>query len=281
MSQEMPPPPAGDAQPERPTEMLAVTFFEIPCMAVRAQDGLISLSLRDMCMAIGLDLPSQRRRITRHPDLSVGLRAFRIPTSGGPQDSDFLRLELVSGWLTTINRARVGPEVAERLSYFTRFALQEVHNAVARVAGWAQGSSRQIEDLQDLGTFDATIREIAERQQALEESQSRARAAWKQLDTRIQALEQAARDGKLSVAHKGQIYHMVDVWAEQRAAREAIPIGQAKRGCWRALITRYRVAGYEEIPDKYFSDCVSFIQQQYRALTGADLALPSQAELDL
>jgi hypothetical protein len=45
-----------------PTELLVVTFFEHPCMAVRGADGTIYVSVRDLCDAAGLRAQGQLRR---------------------------------------------------------------------------------------------------------------------------------------------------------------------------------------------------------------------------
>jgi hypothetical protein len=47
------------------------------------------------------------------------------------------------------------------------------------------------------------------------------------------------------------------------------------------LKAKYRIARYEDLPAAKYADCVAFIQQSYRALTGADLDLPEQTTLDL
>jgi ORF6C domain-containing protein len=70
-------------------------------------------------------------------------------------------------------------------------------------------------------------------------------------------------------------------WSQERAARERVSIGVALRGCWSTLRTRYKVSRYEDIERQYFDDCVTYIQRQYQNLTGTELKLPEQGELDL
>ena len=90
---------------------------------------------------------------------------------------DRLILEFVPARFATVSRANATPIVQERLRYFTLFSIREVYAAVAREAGLPAGSSRQIEDLSDLTAFDESIQRLAERQQAIEDSQDEARRA--------------------------------------------------------------------------------------------------------
>jgi P22_AR N-terminal domain/ORF6C domain len=270
----------GDVS-EQPLEMLAITFFETPCLAVRGSDGSIYLSIRDVCSAIGLRLNGQLRRLRAHPEISTGMARFRVPTAGGRQVMEFLILEFVPAWIATVSRANATPAVQERLRYFTLFAVREVYAAVAREAGLPAGPSRQIEDLGDLTAFDTSIQRLAERQQAIEESQDKARQAWRDLDRRVRALEEVQADGRLSSRQRGVVYHLVQAWAQERATREASSTSIVFRACWSAVRTRYKVARYEDIPARYYDDCVTYIQRHYQKLTGADLQLPEQGELDL
>jgi P22_AR N-terminal domain len=264
-----------------PVEQLAVTFFETPCLAVRSGDGTIYMAIRDVCNAIGLRLSGQLRRLRAHPDLKTGLARFRVATAGGLQLVDCLILEFVPAWIATVSRANATPIVQERLRYFTLFSIREVYAAVTREAGLPTGPSRQIEDLGDLSAFDKSIQRLAERQQAIEESQDKARQAWRDLDARVRHLEEAAAEGKLSVRQRGTIYHLVQAWGQERATREHLSIGMALRACWSTLRTRYKVSRYEDIERQYFDDCVAYIQRQYQKLTGTELRLPEQGELDL
>ncbi|MEN9939103.1 MAG: hypothetical protein RLZZ387_5682 [Chloroflexota bacterium] len=272
---------AMQPEPDVPIETRAVTFFEIPCLAARGNDGSIYLAIRDVCGAIGLQLNGQLRRLRAHPELSSGLHRFRVLTAGGRQTMGFLILEFVPAWIATVNRAHASPTVQERLRYFTLFVVREMYAAVVREAGLREGASRQIEDIGDLRAIDERMQRLAERQRAIEESQDRARQAWRELDQRVRALENVQADGLLSPRQRGTIYQLVQAWAQERATREGGATSTAFRSCWSAVRTRYRVARYEDIQARAFDDCVAYIQRQYQQLTGAELQLPEQGELDL
>lgn len=264
-----------------PAETLVVTFFEHPCLAVRGADGTIYVSVRDLCDAIGLRTHGQLRRLRADEDLRDGLQTFRVTTAGGPQDQEFLILEFVPTWVSSVQRSRASITVRERLKYLRLFAIRETYNAFAHVAGLPEGESRAIEDLRDLEQFDNAMTTIAERQRAIEESQQKARSAWRDLDARVRALEEKV-GGVISNSQRGHIYQLVQAWATARVAREPeVSRGEIFQACWGAIKTRYRLSKYEHLPAGQYADCVNYIKGAYQRLTGEELVLPEQSTLDL
>lgn len=255
-----------------PTETLIVTFFELPVLAARAPDGRIFLAIRDLCAAVGLSRESQMRRLRADPDLSVGLQTFRVQTAGGAQPQDFLLLEHVPLWVSGVTRRKATPEIQERLRFLKLFIIGHVHDAIAGAAGLPAGSSSNIEDLRDLERYDAAIQGIAARTQALEESQSKARGAWREHEERIRRLEEQIRSMlRITPAQRGVIYDQVHMWAHARAEREGVPFGGAIARCWAALKHRFTVAKYEDIPATQYEECLRFIRQSYAQDTGEEL----------
>lgn len=255
-----------------PAEQLVFTFFESPVLAARHTDGGIYLSLNDLCSTVNLDLSSQRRRLRNDPELSDGIVRFRVLTAGGFQEIDFLLLEYVPAWLSTVNRRKASVIAQERLRYLRIYIIREVYDSIAQTAGLPQGPSRNIESLEDLQRFDEAITGIAARQKALEESLDKARQAWKDHEDRIKQLEaQLIQTVPMSKGQRGVIYQMVQTWAQARVEREAMPFGQAVAGCWALLKRRYNVAKYEHLPASHYDDCVTYIRSSYRTLTGEEL----------
>ena len=254
---------------ETPRESLAITIFNMPTLAARATDGLIYLAIRDLCAAVGLSRQSQMRRLRADEDLREGIKTFRIATPAGMREQEFLQLELVPLWITSVSRRKAEPEIQERLRFFKLHIIQHVHRSITEAAGLPSESSRDIEDLRDLGRYDEAITGIAERQQAMEQSQDKARQAWREHERRIQTLEEQMRQYlPLSDAQQGRVYHLVHQWAEARAEREDIPFGRAVSQCWAALKTRYTVAKYEQIPASKYDDCVTFLTRAYTQAAG-------------
>ncbi len=261
----------------QPRETLAVTFFEHPVLAARIDDGTITLSIRDLCDATGLNLRSQLRRLRADEDLRDGIQRLRVVTAGGPQDQDFLILEFVPAWISSVNRARASVVVRERLRYLRLFSIRQVYDAIARAANLPEGPSSQIEDLTDLERYDEGMTGIAARQQALEESQERARVAWKDHEQRIRLLEeQFGTTGTISTSQRGHIYQLVQAWALARIEYEKVSSATAFSGCWAAIKTHYKIAKYEHLPASRFDDCNAYICRAYQKLTGSELVIPTE-----
>lgn len=265
-----------------PIETLVITFFEHPCFTARLADGTIALSIRDLCDAIGLRLYSQLRRLRADPDLAEGVVRLRVPTAGGIQEQDFLILEFVAAWVSTTDRSRASEIVQERLRYLRIFSIRHVNDAIAQAAGLPEGPSRNIEDLRDLSRYDEAIRGITQQQRALEESQDKARQAWRDHEQRLRTIEaQLAEAVVLSRSQRGMIYQLVQAWAQARVERDRITSAAAFAGCWSAIKARYKVAKYEDIRATQFDDCIVYIQRAYQQLTGTPLEISEQGELPL
>src|SRR5262245_29606168 len=105
-------------------EQLPITLFESVVLAVRASDGQIYLSLRDLCAVLSLDLSSQRRRIVASSRLQPSLVRLRVRTAGGRQEQDFFLLDNISIWLMSVQERRVGANAAQRLAYVQEYLEQ-------------------------------------------------------------------------------------------------------------------------------------------------------------
>jgi antirepressor protein len=278
-----------------PAEQLPITLFDAVVLAARAEDGTISLAIRDVCQALAIDFSTQLRRIRNQAVLAEGLARFRIATSGGAQAQDFLELERVPTWLLMINAARVGEPVRPRLLWLQRYIVREVYRSFATLAGLPEDTSRQIEDLVDLQRFNAAITELADQQEslearqgALETSQEQARHAWRDLRAEIHAIAQRIAmieqhvGGVISREQRGYLYQLVQAWGAAKATREPrLSKATAYAACWTLLKAKYRIARYEDLPAAKYADCIAFVRQSYQALTGEELNLPEQGTLDL
>lgn len=300
MSQDDPTGERGDAA--APTEMLPITLLETPVLAVRGADGSIYLSIRDICQALSISLGSQLRRLRNHAVLREGLARFRVPTPGGPQVQDFLLLEHVPTWLVMVNTARSSDIVRDRLIWYQRYIIREVYHAFAALTGLPDAESRQIEDLDDLRRFDAALQALAQqqgeldvrqgaletRQEAIEASQNQARQVWlnlrndlRAITARVQAIE-ARQTGIISSAQRGYIYQLVQAWAAATVERRPqMTEAAARAACWTTLKAKYKLSRYEDLPAAKYGEAVTFIRDAYKQLTGRDLVLPEQGEMDL
>src|SRR3954466_14788578 len=149
-----------------------------------------------------------------------------------------------------------------------------------------------------LRRFDAALQTLAEmgarqgaletRQEAIEANQDQARRVWLDLRNelqsirdRVQAIE-ARQTGMISPGQRGYIYQLVQAWGAAKAERDTrLSKSAAFAACWSVLKAKYRIARYEDLPAAKYAEAVTFIREAHRALTGNDLNLPEENELDL
>ncbi len=261
-------------------ERLPITIFEDVALAIRGDDGLIYLAVSDICAVVQLAPYSQLRRIRSNEDLVDGLVRAAIDTGYGVKEQYFLQLELYPLWLIGVNTRKAAPQVRGRLQHLKRYLIAEVYAAFARITGLPESSSRDLEDLRELDQIETSLNDLAARQQRLEESQARARQAWRDLDARMRALE-GQRDEVITDAQRGYLYTLVQAWGQARADRQPESVRNPYAACWAALKARFRLSRYEDLPKREYPTAVAFVRDAYRQLTGTDLDIPEQTSLDL
>jgi hypothetical protein len=261
-------------------ERLPITIFEDVALAIRGNDGLIYLAVSDICAVVQLAPYSQLRRIRSNEDLVDGLVRAAIDTGYGVKEQYFLQLELYPLWLIGVNTRKAAPQVRGRLQHLKRYLIAEVYAAFARITGLPESSSRDLEDLRELDQIETSLNDLAARQQRLEESQARARQAWRDLDARMRALE-GQRDEVITDTQRGYLYTLVQAWGQARAERQPESVRNPYAACWAALKARFRLSRYEDLPKREYPTAVAFVRDAYRQLTGTDLDIPEQTSLDL
>jgi hypothetical protein len=261
-------------------ERLPITIFEDVALAIRGDDGLIYLAVSDICAVVQLAPYSQLRRIRSNEDLVDGLVRAAVDTGYGVKEQYFLQLELYPLWLIGVNTRKAAPQVRGRLQHLKRYLIAEVYAAFARITGLPESSSRDLEDLRELDQIETSLNDLAARQQRLEESQARARQAWRDLDARMRALE-GQRDEVITDAQRGYLYTLVQAWGQARADRQPESVRNPYAACWAALKARFRLSRYEDLPKREYPTAVAFVRDAYRQLTGTDLDIPEQTSLDL
>ncbi|MBK7180768.1 MAG: hypothetical protein IPH82_26925 [Chloroflexi bacterium] len=99
--------------------------------AIRADDGEIYVSLRQMCDVLGLSRQAQVRRIKRQEILAEGYKggAVLAPPSaegrgGGVQQAGVLRVDLVPLWLSGVSVKAVKLELQAKLAQLQRNAAR-------------------------------------------------------------------------------------------------------------------------------------------------------------
>ncbi|WP_322489309.1 phage antirepressor N-terminal domain-containing protein [Chloroflexus sp.] len=275
-------------RPPRPREQLPITLFEGVVLAVRADNGLIYVGLRDLCASLGLNHSAQRRRILL--DEALHLTQFRVQSGSQFRTLDFLLLEDIPVWLLGVQAGRVSEQAQERFGYVKMYLVSAVQRAFAELSGLPDAPSSAIEDLADLDRIDqafAQLAEIGRRQEELEASQDRARSAFRDLRAlltevrdRVQELERRI-NATLSPTQRGTIYQMVQQWGMARAERDrTLSPGVAIRRSWAEVNAAFGASTYTDLPAARYDEIVRYVKDHYRALTGHELDAVEQAGLE-
>lgn len=140
-------------------KIVTVDFRQDTLFAIERDDGVF-VAIKPICDALGLAWNKQRERIQRDPILSQGGTMVVLPSVGGPQETLCLKLELVNGWLFTIDHDRVrDDETREKVLAYKRecYSVLFQHfygRATGRVAGPA--------DDEPTSSDGTSIRQVAE-----------------------------------------------------------------------------------------------------------------------
>lgn len=90
-------------------KIVTVDFRSDTLFAVERDDG-VYVAVAPICKTLGISINKQRERIQNDPILSEGGTVTVLPSPGGMQETFCLRLDLVNGWLFTIDESRVRDE---------------------------------------------------------------------------------------------------------------------------------------------------------------------------
>lgn len=282
---------------QHPREQLPVTLFDGVVLAVRSDDGHIYLVVRDLCTALEL-IPSSQLRAIRADD-RMHLVSFRLRIGNQVRTQECLLLDDVPLWLVKVRPPRSNAQAAERLHYVQEYLIASVRTAFATLTGLPDAPSYQIEDLHELDAVAPALealRELAQRQAQIEQSQDRAREAWRdlaaqirelrgvlplvdELRTRLQEVEQQLRS-RLSPEQRNTVYRLVQAWGEARAVQQGVKqAGSEIQKSWREFNARFSIATYTDLPAARFDEAVQFAKAQYRAITGQELESGTQERL--
>lgn len=101
-------------------KIITVDFRSDTLFAVERDDGVF-VALKPIVQALGLDWKAQHRRVSEDAVLREGMVTMTMPSVGGMQETTCLRLDLVNGWLFTIDESRVkDEEVRQRVLMYKR-----------------------------------------------------------------------------------------------------------------------------------------------------------------
>lgn len=86
---------------------LKTVLFHGDTLVTAERDGVRYVAMKPVVLSMGLNWASQYKRLQRDPVLSEGVVVMTIPSESGIQETLFLRLDLIPGWLATIHAGRI------------------------------------------------------------------------------------------------------------------------------------------------------------------------------
>ncbi|HEY1390667.1 MAG TPA: phage antirepressor N-terminal domain-containing protein [Ktedonobacterales bacterium] len=276
-----------------PVEQDSITFHEHELIAVRLEDGRIAAVLRWLCDSLRLDPQGQLQRIHRKTALAEGLVSVRVDTTGGPQEMPALTLDVLPGYLFTIDENRVKPEARADVVLFQRECVKVLadhftrkHPPAIPSATDATAASVIIEQITDLTAVINLLREHLEMLLGLPSQVAdlsaqvgETHALVESLATRQDATETHlaavdARTQRLTPAHARAVQEMVNRMVRE-TRHSATPFTYAT--IYGKLKTRFQAGSYNQIADSRFDELMTWLRETLSNATGGEA--PEQGSL--
>lgn len=246
-------------------EQREVTFYEDELTAVRADDGQIYVSIKNLCEALGLTTAPQTRRIKRSKVLEKGYKGITIlVTPGGSQTAGMLRVDLVPLFMTGISTNAVKEEARPKLERFQEEAAKTLWEAFQE--------GRLTADLD----FDALLAQDTPEAQAYKMAQAVLQLARSQLMMRSQLAEHAQRLEAIE-SQLGDTGRNVtpDQASQISQAVKTVALALGKKSgrnefgaVYGELYRKFGITGYKMLPARRFDEAMRFLTDWHENLTG-------------
>jgi len=116
-------------------KQFALIDFHGDQMLTILEDDVPRVAIKPIVDSIGIDWPTQYKKIAGDPVLSKGMGLSPIPSERGPQETVTLPLDLMQGWLFKLNPDKVKPEARDRLIAYQKECYQVLHDY------WVKGAA--------------------------------------------------------------------------------------------------------------------------------------------
>jgi len=276
-----------------PVEQVAIPFYGHKLVAVRLEDGRIAAVLRWMCEGMGLHTKSQMQHIQGRRALAKGLVDVLVDTAGGIQEMPALTLDVMPGWLITVDERRVREEAREDVVHFQEEAvgvlsahffqkhaqsgaLPAPERAVSVVeaalpaapAALAPDASRA----ERIAYHDA-MAAFLRWQQSMDEWRANADARQDAMEMRVDAIEGGVQSLQGRVNEIARVIpeivqrfgeqplspaHQAAIQAGVTLIHDALDMPHAT--IYNELRRQFRVAKYDQIPDARWADVVAWFR---------------------
>ncbi len=254
-------------------EQKTVTFYDDELIAIRASDGQIYVSVRQMCESLGLDTQGQTRRIGRHDILASGLQGVaNLATPGGVQKAYVLRVDLIPLWLAGIRTSAVNDEARPKLEQFQREAAKVL---------WEAFQEGRL-------TMDVAFEELLHNDSPAAQAYNMALAIMKmarqqlileaQIETHSNRLTDHEKRLELIEERLGDSgsYITPDQAMQISQSIKTIALEMGKRtkkneygAVYGQLYRQFGITGYKQLPASQFDKAMKWLTDWYQRITGA------------
>jgi hypothetical protein len=99
-----------------PVTQRTVAFYDDELIAIQdPTTNAIYVPLTRLCDNLSIVRARQAQRISEHPVLTHGFATMLVESSGGSQEAQCLRIDMIPLWLVGVNANRVKPEIRDKL----------------------------------------------------------------------------------------------------------------------------------------------------------------------
>jgi hypothetical protein len=234
---------------QRRTRAEAIEFEGDQLIAVRLEGEGVAVPVREICLALGLDIDAQSARLREHEVLSRGLRVVRVRYGDRIRSLVAILHKYIPFWLATISPHQVKEPVrAKLIGYQIELVdlLAAIYGGDLRAAEPAAGDQTQLAIQQRL--LDA-IEEVRLAREALLAVQQQVLTEVGSQEVRLTAIEGlidaqfTTIGGQIEDLHQQLAYHTTITGPQQETIKRAI----------QRIATRYKHRTGQEIYDRLFS----------------------------
>lgn len=248
-----------------PLEERTVLFYEdeIKGVIIRShlsEEPSIYVPVRPLCDFLGVAWTAQRRRLMDDPVLAQEVVGAILETPGGPQEMLCIPLDMLNGWLFSINANRVKEDIRDRLRRYQR----ECYRVLAAAFGATPQPPVVRGGLAEVEQLGYAIARLAREQMEFE---ARTDDHLTDHEERLTMLEtRLADDATIDDAQAAQISQAVKAVAMllgKKTGRNEFG------GVYGELYRRFEVTSYKLLPRKRFNDAMAFLSEWYQELGGS------------
>lgn len=255
----------------QPIEQKTILFYEDEIVAVVVDESgrqQIYVPLRPICDYLGLDWPSQYKRVRRDPVLSEATNSVVItttefdPSSNRPRTGAMICLPLkyLNGWLFGVNANRVKDNLRERLIRYQRECYDILAQAFQSPAARPDASTTLLQ-VREMGLAIARMAEeqieFDHRLGATENRLDQAAIVVSDVRRRLTAVEQRLNPGQAitddQAAQLSQAVKTIALTLGQQTGRNEFG------AVYGELYRRYGITSYKLLPAPRFHEAMTFL----------------------